>query len=88
MTWVDYRKAYDILPHSWIVDKIELSGKNIIMPVNIWAVATLRHTTSEVDWKADEEKELDRKTRTMMPLHGALRPNSDVGQLYLPKQKG
>ena len=42
------------------------------MAVNTWAVATLRDTTSVVDWKVDEEKELDRKTGKMMPLHGAL----------------
>jgi len=23
MTWVDYRKAYDMLPCSWILDKVE-----------------------------------------------------------------
>ena len=28
MTWVDYRKAYDMLPRSWIVDKVEWKKYN------------------------------------------------------------
>ena len=26
MAWVDYRKAYDMVPHSWIVECIEIFG--------------------------------------------------------------
>ena len=26
MVWVDYRKAYDFVPHSWIVECMELFG--------------------------------------------------------------
>ena len=31
MEWIDYSKAYDMVPHSWIGDCIELSGiaKNV-----------------------------------------------------------
>ena len=35
----------------------KLSGKNNIMPVNTWAVATLRYSVGVVDWKVDELKE-------------------------------
>lgn len=41
-----------------------------------------------IDWKVDELKELDRKARKMMTLHGALHPKSDVDRLYLLRQKG
>ena len=34
------------------------------------------------------EKELDRKTRKMMTLHGTLHPKSDLDPSYLPRQKG
>ena len=36
----------------------------------------------------EELKELDRKNRKMMTLHGALHPKSDVDRLYLSRQKG
>ena len=26
MTWVDYKKAYDMVPHSWILEVIEMMG--------------------------------------------------------------
>ena len=26
MAWVDYRKAYDMVPHSWIVECMEVFG--------------------------------------------------------------
>ena len=27
MAWIDYRKAYDMVPHSWIIECLELFGK-------------------------------------------------------------
>ena len=24
MTWIDYKKAYDMVPHSWILENLEL----------------------------------------------------------------
>ena len=28
MTWIDYKKAYDIVPQSWIIDCLETVGIN------------------------------------------------------------
>ena len=52
--------------------KSKLSGKNMIMAANTWAVAILRYRAGEVEWKTDELKVLDRNTRKMMTLYGAL----------------
>ena len=41
-----------------------------------------------VEWKTDELKVLDRKTRKMKTLHGALHPKSDVDRVYVVRQKG
>ena len=32
MEWVDYRKAYDMVPHSWIIESLKLAqvAQNII----------------------------------------------------------
>ena len=69
--------------------KTKLSGKNKIMAVNTRAVAILRYSAGIVEWRSDDElKELDRKTRKMMKMHGALHPKSDVDRLYPQKQKG
>ena len=31
MSWIDYKKAYDMVPHSWIIECLELfrAAKNI-----------------------------------------------------------
>ena len=26
MTWIDYKKAYDMVPHSWIIECLDLFG--------------------------------------------------------------
>ena len=26
MSWIDYRKAYDVAPHGWVNDYMEMSG--------------------------------------------------------------
>ena len=71
-----------------LVLKTKLNGRNKIMAVNAWAVAILRYSAGVIEWKSDELKELDRKTRKTMSLYGALHPKSDVDRLYLSRQKG
>ena len=26
MAWIDYRKAYDVVPYSWIIESLEMFG--------------------------------------------------------------
>ena len=56
--------------------------------IKLWAVAILRYSAGVVEWRSDELKELERKTRKMMAMHEVLHPKSDVDRVYLPKQKG
>ena len=37
-----------------LVLKTKLSGKNKIIAVNTWAVATLRYSTGVIDWTVEE----------------------------------
>ena len=70
-----------------LVLKTKLSGKKNVMAVNTWSVQIPRYGTGVAEWRSDELKELDRKTRKMMKMHGALHPKSDVDLVYLPRQK-
>ena len=27
MTWIDYKKVYDMVPHSWIIESLDLLGE-------------------------------------------------------------
>ena len=52
-----------------------------MMAILTWAVAILRYSTGVIEWKSDELKELDRKTRKTMTLHGPPHPKRDVDRL-------
>ena len=51
-----------------LVLKSKLRGKNKIMAANTWIVAILRYSVGVVEWKTDELKVLNNKTRKMMTL--------------------
>ena len=71
-----------------LVLKSKLNGKNKIMEINIWAVAVFRYGAGIIKWTESELKDLDRKTRKMMTLHGAFHPKSDVDRLYVRRNRG
>ena len=71
-----------------LVLKSKLNGKNKIQGINTWAVALVRYSGGILDWKNDELKKIDRQTRKMMTMYGALHPKSDVDRLYLPRKIG
>ena len=56
--------------------------------INTWAVALLRYGAGIVTWNKEEVKNLDRKTRKLLSMHGAFHPKSDIDRLYLPREKG
>ena len=53
-----------------LVLKTKLRHK--VMAANTWVIAILRHSAGVVEWKTDEVNELDRKTRKIMTIFGAL----------------
>jgi hypothetical protein len=71
-----------------LVLKSKLNGRNKIMAMNTWAVALLRYGAGVLKWTKDEIAAMDRKTRKLMTMNGALHPRSDIHRLYLPREKG
>lgn len=71
-----------------LILKSRLNGKNKVMGINMWAVAVVRYGGGIVEWRQEELKRMDRKTRKMMTMYGALHPKSDVDRLYLPRKRG
>ena len=66
----------------------KLNGGNMIKAMNTWAVAAVRYTAGIVDWKVDELKVMDRKTRKLMTMNKALHPKADVDRLYVSRENG
>ena len=68
--------------------KSKLNGGNLIHGVNAWAVSLLRYSAAFVSWRKSELEAIDRKTRKLFTIYGALHPKSDVDRLYIPRKEG
>ena len=68
--------------------KSKLNGENLVRGVNTWAISLLRYAAAFVSWRKSELQAIDRKTRKLLTIYGALHSKSDVGRLYIPRKKG
>ena len=68
--------------------KSKLNGGNLLRGVNAWAVSLLRYSAAFVSWRKSEVQAIDRKTRKLVTVYGALHPKSDVDRLYIPRKEG
>ena len=51
------------------------------------AVSLLRYSAAFVSWRKSELQAIDRKTRKLFTIYGALHPKSDVDGLDIPKKE-
>ena len=70
-----------------LVLKSKLNGRNIILAINTWAVAVISFGAGIIDWNMDELKQVDKKTRKIMTMNGALHPHY-IDRLYLGRKNG
>ena len=49
---------------------------------------SLRYSAAFVSWRKSELQAINRKTRKLFTMHGALHPKSDVGRLYILRKEG
>ena len=68
--------------------KSKLNGGNLVRGVNTWAVFLTRYSAAFVSWRKSELQAIDRKTRKLFTIYGALHPKSDVDRLYVPRKEG
>ena len=68
--------------------KLKLNGENLVRGVNTWTVSLLRYSAAFVSWSRSVLEAIDRKTRKLFTIYGALHPKFDVDRLYIPTKKG
>jgi len=68
--------------------KTELNAKNKIMAITTLAVPVIQYSFGIIKWTKAEIKKLDRQTRKLLTMYGALHPKSDTDRLYLPRKSG
>ena len=62
--------------------KSRLNGGNLVRGVNTWAVSLLRYSAAFVSWRKSGLQAVDRKTRKLFTIYGALQPKSDADIIY------
>ena len=55
--------------------KSKLNGGDLVCGVNSWAVSLLRYSAAFVSWRKSELQPIDRKTRKLFTIYGALHPS-------------
>ena len=55
--------------------KSNLNGGSLVRGVNTWTVPLLRYSASFVSWRKSELQAIDRKTRKLFTIYGALHPS-------------
>ena len=78
----EYKKRIKLLLES------NLDGENVIKAVNTWVKAVLRYSGGILDWNKDEIQNMDRKTRKIMTMNGALHSKTNLARLYLARNEG
>ena len=63
--------------------KAKLNGGNLVSGVNIWAGSALRYSATFIGWRKSELQGIDKKTRKLCTIYGALQHKSDVDRLYI-----
>ena len=68
--------------------KSKLNDGNLVRGVNTCTVSLLRYSAAFVSWRKSDLQAIDRKTRKLFTIYGALHPKSDVDRLYIPRKEG
>ncbi|XP_044766265.1 uncharacterized protein LOC123322386 [Coccinella septempunctata] len=78
----------ELLRRIRLILKSQLSAKNKIMAINIWAIPPLTYTAGVLSWSKTELQQIDQKIRTTLTQFGLHHPNSAIERLYLPRKEG
>ena len=68
--------------------KSPLSGGNVIIAINTWAVPLIRYTAGIVKWTQEEMRTLDVSTRKLLSMYKCFNVNDDIHRFYVPWRLG
>ena len=66
------RKEY--LRRAKKVARSKLNGGNLIQAIKTWAVAHVRYAGGTLEWRKQELRDLDRRTRKLLIMNGGFHP--------------
>src|SRR5215469_1553793 len=68
--------------------KSELNTRNKITAIGTLVVPVLRYSFGIINWKTEEIKQIDRKTRKMLTMYKMHHPKADIERLYIKSKEG
>jgi hypothetical protein len=71
-----------------MVLKSELNARNKITATGALAVPILRYSFGIINWRLEEIKQIDRKTRKMLTMYKMHHPKADIDRLYVKWKEG
>ncbi|XP_044762032.1 uncharacterized protein LOC123319228 [Coccinella septempunctata] len=76
-----FRRMHKIL-------KTQLSSKNKIEAINIWALPSFTYTAGVINWSRTDLQRIDQRMRATLTKYGILHPNSAIERVHLPRKEG
>ena len=71
-----------------LILRSKLNGKNKIKAINGCLSSIMIYGAGVLEWRFDELKELDRKTRKLLTMHKGLHSKIDVDRFYVSRKQG
>ena len=71
-----------------LLARSKLYARNMLPAINTWAVSVVRCTAGILDWRQQELKDLDIKTRMTLTMFDIFHKNGNVCRLYLKRNQG
>jgi hypothetical protein len=68
--------------------KSELKAKNKITGIGALAIPVFRYSFGIINWRMEEMKQIDRKTKKMLTMYQIHHPKADIDRLYLKSKEG
>jgi len=68
--------------------KSEQNARNKITAIGALAVPVLRYCFGIFNWRTEEIKKIDRKTRKMLTMYKMQYPKADIDTLYIKRKEG
>jgi hypothetical protein len=73
---------------SIIILKFELNARNKITAIGALAVPVLSYSFGIINWRIEEIKQIDMKTRKILTMYKTHHPKADIDRLYVRRKEG
>jgi hypothetical protein len=68
--------------------KSELNARNKITAIGALAVPVLRYSFGIINWRIEDIKQIDKKTRKILTMYKVHHPKADIDRLCVKRKEG